>query len=98
MNHYDKEYKEKTALLIIEGMKSASQLARELNINKNTVCKWVIEYRQTHGVKMPEKSVKAISHHEDRIKIREMEKQIREQEEEIEILKKAMAIFSSKRR
>ena len=40
---YSSELKEQTVKYVLEGGKSASKTAKELGIDKNTVCRWVRE-------------------------------------------------------
>ena len=39
---------QQTVKYILEGGKSASKVAVELGIDKNTICRWVREYREAH--------------------------------------------------
>ena len=45
---YSPEMRAQTVKYIPEGGKSASKAAVELGIDKNTVCRWVREYREAH--------------------------------------------------
>ncbi len=45
---YSPEMKEQTVKNIPDGEKSASREAVELGIDKNTICRWVREYREAH--------------------------------------------------
>ena len=45
---YSPEMRAQTVKYILEGGKSASKAAVELGIDKNTVCRWVREYREAH--------------------------------------------------
>ena len=47
---YTEEMREQTAQYIIESGKSATSVAEELGINKNTVCSWVRAYRRKHNM------------------------------------------------
>ena len=47
---YSEEMKEQTAKLVIEGGKSATRVAEELGLDKNTVCRWVRDYRRKHNM------------------------------------------------
>ena len=43
---YTPEFREETARYIIESGRSATGMAEEIGIDKNTVCSWVREYRK----------------------------------------------------
>jgi len=102
---YSEEMREQTARLIVEGGKSATSVAEELGIDKNTVCRWAREYRQER--KLPSyaeakgiKSTTPKSEKELLIKVRELEreakrrdKELKEEREKVEILKKSLRIF-----
>ena len=102
---YTQEMRDKTARYVLETGKSATSVAEELGINTNTVCKWVREYRRNH--KLPsyaeEKGiVKKEPQTEDEmmVRIKELERELRKKEKElsdekekVEILKKSLHIF-----
>ena len=43
---YSEEMREQTAKYILESGKSATSVAEEMGIDKNTVCSWVRDYRR----------------------------------------------------
>ena len=102
---YSQEMREETAKLIINTGKSASSFAEEMGMDTNTVCRWVREYRREH--KLPSyaesKGIKAkdpVSERELIQRNKELEreikkqaKQLSEEKEKIEILKKSLHIF-----
>ena len=102
---YSQEVREETAKLIINTGKSASRFAEEMGMDTNTVCRWVREYRREH--KLPSyaesKGIKAkdpVSERELIQRNKELEreikkqaKQLTEEKEKIEILKKPLHIF-----
>ena len=102
---YTEEMREQTAKFILESSKSATSVAEELGVDTNTVCRWVREYRRKH--QMPsyaeEKGLQkrpAKTADEQTIRIKELEKQIKkrekelsEEKEKVEILKKSLHIF-----
>ena len=91
INH-DETYKKQTVQYIKESGKSAAEIGREWNINANTLYGWVKKY----GV-YPEMGAVQVYKSEDH-KARELQKQIRELQEENEILKKAMHFFAKDHR
>ena len=95
---YSPEMKEQTVKYILEGGKPASKAAVELGIDKNTICRWVREYREAH--QMPtyevERKIKKQSADELIARNKELEKELRRKEKEladekekVEILKKS---------
>ncbi len=47
---YTPEYREETARFVIESGRSATSVAEDIGIDKNTVCSWVREYRKKAGL------------------------------------------------
>ena len=99
---YSPEMKEQTVKYVLEGNKSATKVAKELGIDTNTVCRWVREYREAH--QMPtyevERKIKKQSADELIARNKELEKELRRKEKEladekekVEILKKSLHIF-----
>ncbi len=102
---YTPEFREETAKYIIESGKSGTSVAEEIGIDKNTVCSWERAYRKKNG--MPtyaeEKgiqplSVKEMPEENRRIKDLEKEnrrlrKELQDEQEKVEILKKSLHIF-----
>ena len=102
---YTQEMRDQTVKFILENQRSATSVAEELGIDKNTVCSWVREYRRRH--KMPSyseskgiKSKNPVSDKELIQKNRELEKELKRKEkllndekEKVEILKKSLHIF-----
>ena len=106
---YSDEMREKTVKYIFDSGKSATTVGEELGIDKNTICRWVRDYRRTN--KMPSyseelgivKGPKVIKD-ENYLKIKELEKELKQKEklldeerEKVEILKKSLHIFMERR-
>ena len=94
---YSEEMKEQTARMVIEGGKSATKTAKELGLDKNTVCRWVRDYRKKHNLPSYAQEKGIVSNHSYdeanlKRKIKELEKVIKEKDK-IEILKKSLHIF-----
>jgi transposase len=85
---YDESFKKETVKYIVKNNKSVSQVARETGLNENTLLGWIKKYSQQLEVK----TVQTFSTPE--AKLRAMQKQIRDLQEENEILKKAMHYFA----
>lgn len=45
---YTEEFRERTVRYILENDKSATSVSEELGIDKNTVCRWIRDYRKKH--------------------------------------------------
>ena len=45
---YTQEIREQTARYILDSGKSATSISEEMGIDKNTVCRWVRDYRRGH--------------------------------------------------
>ena len=109
---YSEEMKLQTVKMVIEGKKSATGIAEELGIDKNTVCRWVRDYRRINNLPtyaqekgIVPKEPKAEAEYKLRIKelerekkekdkeIEKYKKQLIEEKEKIEILKKSLHIF-----
>jgi transposase len=91
---YDKEFKLQTVQMIKEEGKVVAQVARELGISENTLYRWIAEYTQAGNQAFPGSGQLKP---EDKA-VRDLQKRIRDLEEENEILKKAMHYFAKDRR
>lgn len=89
---YDDAFKKQTVQHIKESGKPVAEVARELKINDNTLYGWVKKFAEELEV------VAAQVFKSDEHQMREMQKRIRELQEENEILKKAMHYFAKDRR
>ena len=87
---YDKEFKLHAVKQVIESDKTATQVARELDIANQTLSKWVQKYKEDQD----EPFVGSGNLRAEDKAIRDLEKQLRDLKEENEILKKAMSIFA----
>ena len=92
---YTKEFKLEALELLKRGGKKAAQIERELGITTGMLLKWNDRYQIVKKDRQPTQlgpsdleSAKA--------EIRRLERQLAETEEEKEILKKAISIFSRK--
>jgi len=94
LKQYDAEYKRQTVEYILEQRKSVAQVARELDISANTLHGWVKQYKQKTGQEVQLDP----SQPADERTLRELQKQIRDLQEENAILKKAMHIFAKDRK
>ena len=98
---YTEEMREQTVKLILESGKSASSFAEETGIDKNTVYRWVREYRRKHRLPTYAESKGIRSKHpvserelihknkELERQLKQKEKLLEEEKEKVEILKKS---------
>ena len=89
---YDEAYKKQTVQYIKESGKSVAEVARELKIKDNTLYGWVNKFGSNPEI-LDNQHFKSEDH-----KMRELQRQNRELQEENEILKKAMHFFAKDRR
>ena len=102
---YTTEMRDQTARFILENGRTASGVAEEMGIDKNTVCRWVRDYRRTHrmpsyaeekgihvGLRPGERDVLAKNKELER-EIKRLKKKLEEEQEKTEILKKSLHIF-----
>jgi transposase len=87
---YDAEFKKEIVKLYTSGTRGARSLAEEIGVHENTIYKWAEEYNRdaenafpgTGNMKPEEEELRRLKH------------RIKEQDEEIAILKKAAAYFA----
>ncbi|MCS7464292.1 transposase [Paenibacillus doosanensis] len=91
---YDKEFKRQVVQMIQEEGKAVPQVAKELGLHDNTVYRWVTEFKQDGTQAFPGSGQLK----PDDKALRDLQKRIRELEEENDILKKAMHYFAKDRR
>lgn len=90
--HYDYEFKEYVAKLVVEEGRVARELAYELEIPYSTLSKWVTSYKKKINSGEDEKKYMTPGELEKLQKQHEIE--VQKLREENEILKKAMHIFT----
>lgn len=83
---YDEDFK-KTVVSLHENGKGVSELSREYGVGKSTIDSWIKKYK-TITTSTGEKT--------NNDEILKLKKKNQELEQEVEILKKAVAIFSKK--
>lgn len=85
---YDEAFKKETVRYLLENNKTVAQVARETGVNDNTLHNWVKKYSKEPDVK----STQTFTSSDAQVKA--LQKQLRDLEEENEILKKAMHYFA----
>jgi transposase-like protein len=91
IREYDKEFKQNAINLYFESGKSASQIASELGVPLGTLVGWVKAYKKDKTEAFPGKGYVKPSDQE----IVRLRKELAIAQEERDILKKALGIFSS---
>jgi transposase len=88
---YTREFKVETVNLIIGSDQSVAEVARDLEIHPNTLYRWIRQYSENPVEAFPGKG-KQTSEAEELSRLRRENQRLKM---ERDILKKAMAIFSS---
>ena len=88
---YDRSFKERAVELSYE-RSSVKELAKELGVSVDRIYSWRSEIKSYGSASFQGHGVERLNDHQRRVK--ELEKQLRTRELELEILKKAIAIFS----
>jgi transposase len=87
---YDAEFKKEIVKLYKSGERKASSLANEIGVHENTVYKWVEAYSEDPESAFPGSGNLKPENDE----LRRLQRRVKEQDEEIAILKKAAAYFA----
>ena len=90
--NYDAEFKRNAVKLASEPGRTASGVEQSLGIPNGMIYRWRKQLETMGELAFPGKGIEALT--EEQIKIRELEKQLKEITLERDILKKAVAIFS----
>lgn len=86
---YDKEFKQTIVnLLSLDNPKSVDEICKEYGLKKPTVYKWLKEFKNETGAFKDEAT---LTYEKE---IRRLKKQLKDAQEERDILKKAVSIFS----
>lgn len=85
------EFRLECAQLVLDKGYSVRQAAQAMNVGKSTMDKWVRQLREERAGMTP----KATPMTPDQLRIRELEKRLKQVELEKEILKKATALLMS---
>ena len=85
---FSPEFKDEAAKMVILTSRPIAQVARELGINEGTLGNWIARYRKEHADEQPPLDA------DERARLREAERELRELKMENEFLKKAAAYFA----
>ena len=86
--NYDEDFK-KTVVSLYENGKGISELSREYGVGKSTIDSWIKKFKTITT------STGEVTNNNEILKLK---KELKEKETEIEILKKAVAIFSKEQK
>jgi transposase len=81
-------FKDEAVKMVIDGSRPIAEVARELSINPGTLGNWVDKFRDSHPVVEEPLSVS------ERIRLKELEVEVRELRMKNEFLGKAAAFFA----
>ena len=93
---YSREFRDSTVQLVINGNKSAMQVAADLDINSKTLYNWIKLYKEANNIKIDsrrtvQKSTSKETTDEENRRLRAENKLLKQ---ERDILKKAAAYFA----
>lgn len=88
--NYSPEYRAEAVKRVIEASRPVAQVARELGILEGTLGNWVAAYRREHAGEEPQLSL------DERARLREVERELREVKMENEFLKKCASYFAQR--
>lgn len=84
------EYRAEAVKRVIESSLPVARVARELGILEGTLGNWVAAYRREHADEEPQLSL------DERARLREVERELREVKMENEFLKKCASYFAQR--
>lgn len=90
----DKEFKEYVAKLIVDDGRKATEVAYELDLVPCTIRRWAHEYQDKKAQLVNPDPEQLMSTTELHQRLKNAERNLQERDEEIEILKKAMHVFT----
>lgn len=93
---YDEQFKREAVELSFNSDKTCKDIAQDLGIDYNALIRWGKEYRDNGNLAFPGHGKQKLSPEEEEIK--RLKKELRIVQEERDILKKAVSIFSQKPR
>jgi transposase len=88
--NYSAEYRAEAVKRVVESSRPVAQVARELSILEGTLGNWVAAYRREHAGEEPQLSL------DERARLREVERELREVKMENEFLKKCASYFAQR--
>jgi transposase-like protein len=86
--NFSPEYREEAVKMVIETSRPIAQVAKELGINEGTLGNWVNTYKRQHAGEEPPLTVN------ERARLREQERELRELRQKVAFLEKVAAYFA----
>jgi transposase-like protein len=86
------QFKDEAVKMVIEASRPIAEVAREIHVNEGTLGNWCVKYRAEHPV---EESPLLVS---ERVRLRELEDEVRELRMKNDFLGKAAAFFAQQYR
>lgn len=93
--HYNEEFKKKAVQYVQEQTKTLPEIAEEMQIPAGTLKNWMTKYRSFENEPVVAANAEKLREMEAKLKASEREK--KDLEEELAILKKALHIFSKEK-
>ncbi|ROO87526.1 transposase-like protein [Actinocorallia herbida] len=90
--NYSPEYRQEAARLVVDSSRPIAQVAKELGINAGTLANWVGAYRREHAGEEAPLTL------DERVRLKEQEREIQELKMELEFVKKAALYFAREQR
>jgi transposase len=90
--HFSPEFRETAAREVVEKSRAVDDVARDCGVTGQTIRNWVRDYRQAHSRTDTELTMT------ERARLKELERRVRELEEENRFLGKSVAFFAKKHR
>lgn len=87
---YSREFKRDTVLMVLDGGHKISDVARDLDIDRSVITRWVQEYKQHEQEAFPGNGKPRPQDEE----LRQLRRELERVKMERDILKKAISIFS----
>ena len=90
VKHYDKQFKEQ-AVKLCKGRSSLSQVSRELGVSSSQLSKWCKDHDKFGDNSFPGRGNERLT--EEQREIKELRKELKDRDLDLEILKKAIAFL-----
>ncbi len=90
--HFSPEFRETAAREVVDKSRRFEDVARDCGVTGQTIRNWVREFRATRAVADPGLTV------DERARLKELERRVRELEEENQFLGKSVAFFAKRHR
>lgn len=93
---FSREFKTQIVELFRQGGRTFKDIAEEFDLSATTVANWVRQDANSQGKLLPEAKSSG-SAQDDKAEIAALKRQLRQKEEELEILGKALAFFARRK-